>query len=65
MATDKENESAREKALERMITEAKEKPGIFELMAVYGGAEELMKMSRDYLASFTAQFTITTRANSL
>jgi hypothetical protein len=49
--------SSRSEALERMISEAQNMPGIMDLMAVYGKLDELMLQSKEYLNVYAPKVT--------
>lgn len=50
-------------ALEEMISEAQNMPGLIDLMAVYGKLDELMLKSKEYLSVYTPK-TISSLSNS-
>jgi len=55
--------SSRNEALEKMISEAQNMPGIMDLMAVYGELDKLMLKGKEYLAVYTTK-TISSSSNS-
>lgn len=55
--------SSRSNDLEKMISDAQKRPGITELMTVYGELDKLMLKSKEYLA-FYAPKTISSSSNS-
>jgi hypothetical protein len=54
---------SRKDELEKLIFEAQNMPGIIDLMKVYGGFDELILKSREYLDAFKPK-TITTLSNN-
>ena len=53
---------SRSDALEKMISEAQNMPGLIDLMAVYGKLDELMLKSKEYLSVYTPK-TISSLSN--
>jgi len=49
--------SSRNEALEKMISEAQNMPGIMDLMAVYGELDKLMLKSKEYLSVYAPKVT--------
>jgi hypothetical protein len=56
--------SSRTAALEKMISEAQNMPGLIELMAVYGKLDELMLKSKEYLSVYTPKTTSSLSSSS-
>jgi hypothetical protein len=60
---EKKISSSRSDDLKKMIADAQKRPGITDLMTVYGELDKLMLKSKEYLA-FYAPNTISSTSNS-